>query len=116
MIFDEGIYSDIEPCVTFSNVDGKDILSVKASGIFYNRDEFPRDSYEQAAKRVYALFAPIDPTLPQPDLSWEFSAWGIYPDRKFKVGKSGIDHNYDLDTWHHWFVERLTRLVRKSPS
>jgi hypothetical protein len=107
---------DAEPCVNFLIEDGVNVMSIKSSGIVFHRDSFPNDSYEQAAKRVYNIIKPASALLVQPELNWTLSAWREFPQRTFRVTKDGIEHNYELDTWHTWFMMKLNELIRRMPS
>lgn len=105
-----------EPTVNFTTEGGVVVFSIKSSGVFYNRDEFPKDTTEQAARRVYEMIKPVSSWITQPDLKWSLSEWRENPRREFVINKNGITHNYDLDVWHHWFMEHLNRLVKRPPS
>lgn len=105
-----------------SNITGSterpvSILSVKSSGLFYNRDAFPQDTTEQAALRVYEIIRPKNTNFGAVlDLNLRFNAYNEFPERYFRVNKSGVEHNYDVDTWHWWMLEHLDKIVKSMPS
>lgn len=102
-----------EPQVNFTTEGGITIFTLKSSGMQYNRDEYPHDTAEKAAKKFYEMIKPMSSDLSMPELRWEFSEWGGNPRREVVISKGeGVRHNYDLDIWHDWFVEHLNRLVK----
>lgn len=93
------------------------VLTVKSSGLFYNQDAFPQDTTEQAARRVFDIIRPKYNNLIAPlDLNLTLDAYREFPKRYFRVNKSGVEHNYDVDTWHWWMLEHLDRIVKSMPS
>lgn len=104
-----------EPSVLIAEPNGPKILTIKTSGITYNRDEFPQDTAKQAAQRVYDVIKPKhDHVGAQLDLNLTLSAFKEHPQRKFRVNKDGVQHDYNVDTWHWWMLEYLGKLAQHS--
>ena len=107
-----------EPRVTFSTTDCVDVFVLTSTAMFYNRDAFPHDSYRQAARRTFDI---LDRTLSsyltdgKRSFNFRLKEWKEFPIRVFEVSHTGaIAHNYDnLDTWHWWFLEALSNLIRE---
>lgn len=111
------ITHDTEPTVLITGGSMPVILTIKSSGIFYNQDAFPHDTAGQAAQRIYDSIKTKCPDLGiELDLNLTLQSYKEYPQRKFRVNKDGVDHNYDVDTWHWWMLEYLDRLVKSMPS
>jgi hypothetical protein len=110
-----------EPVLSFN--DGKMLMQFKSSTIVFNRDEYPHDTAKQAARRVYEFLQRFQ----QPQISlgitskdgvnWTIKPWKQFPERHIQMFvDDGIRHNYDehdLDTWHWWFLNELTTLMKK---
>lgn len=105
-----------EPSMTFTGPDSKTVIMFKSSGIQYNREQFPSDTAQQAARRVYDVIKPPVKLLPQPVVNFTLHAWRDYPERTFKLSKDGIEHTFELDTWHWWLMHYLEELVKRMPS
>jgi hypothetical protein len=105
-----------EPTVTFRSNAGI-VVEFRPSGIFYNRTLFPSDTSLQAAQRVYDIIKPLSDALPNViDVNFTIIAWKQYPERTFCASPKGIQHNFDVDTWHWWMLEHLTKLVTRKLS
>lgn len=106
-----------EPVVEWSdNEAGGAIFSLKASKMEYNRDLFPNDTYQQAARR---FFKKIESDLrytfkDSKEFSMRLREYKDYPDREFVITRDGqIRHNYEINTWHWWFLDELQILVKR---
>lgn len=102
-----------EPSVEVKDSSGALVMSIKASGIKYNRDSFPHDTYQQAARRVIAI---IKGDHTQIDFSFDLSQWSEFPKRTFSLNVAGLEHNFEVDTWHWWVLNELEKMVKKTPS
>lgn len=99
-----------EPSITFQHPELNEMLfSIKASGIFYNRDAFPNHTSEQAAKLIAGSIRKNFCNK----LDLKLVAYKEYGERVFKVSVDGIEHNYDVDTWHWWFLEYLAKHIKQ---
>ena len=103
---------DPEPSILISGQDAKVLLSIKSSGIEYNRKDYTNDTAQQAAERVYRCIMPLHKSIRQPEIHWTLHAYNKYPERVFKVSHEGIEHNFDVDVWHWWMLDYLTKLVK----
>ena len=104
-----------EPSVELRDSDNVLLMSIKASGIEYNRNTFPYDTYEKAAKRIYESIKPKSDDV-KLDLTFDLSRWSEFPQRNFSLSKAGLEHNFDVDTWHWWLLNELERIVKRTPS
>jgi hypothetical protein len=105
---DYNIVEDAEPRLNI--MDNNTILiSLSTSGIRYNRESFPNDTYAQAAKRVAMRIR----SEYNDNLKLEFSQYKGIEAKFFIVNDSGIQHNYDVDTWHYWMLNSLNELFLK---
>ncbi len=106
-----------EPKVTFAAKDNVEVFVLTSSGMLFNRELFPHDSYQQAAKRTFLVIDSIlRDTLTDNSRTFNFrlKEWREFPIRNFEIAASGvITHNYEVDTWHWWFLEALGKLVRE---
>ncbi len=106
-----------EPKVTFTTKDSIEVFVLTSSGLYFNRDAFPHDSYRQAAKRTFTVLENVlrdilsDKTR---TFNFRLKEWKENPVRNFEIAATGtITHNYELDVWHWWFLEALSKLVRE---
>jgi hypothetical protein len=106
-----------EPVVEWSdNEAGGPIFSLKASKMEYNRNLFPNDTYKQAAQRFFKkIEADLRYTFKDAqEFSMRLREYKDYPDREFVITRDAqIRHNYDTDTWHWWFLDELSLLVKR---
>lgn len=115
---DNLVLMENEPRVTFADPNKTEVLVLTSSGLFFNRDAFPHDSYRTAAKRAFAV---IDNTMREyltdnkRSFNFRLKEWKEFPVRQFEIACDGtITHNYDnIDTWHWWFLQALGKLVRE---
>lgn len=108
--------TDEEPKMVFSDSSGVAVLTLSSSGLLFNRDVFVNDSYTQAAKRAFAVLdSAISETLAiNKSFSLRLRKWNHIPPREITFFASGeINHNYDLDNWHWWFLESLSKLIKE---
>jgi len=104
-----------EPSVLIAEPNGPKVLSIKTSGITYNREQFPQDTAEQAARRVYEIMKPKTNTFGVTlDLDLKLQAYKEFPQQYFRVNKEGVEYSYDVDTWHWWMLEYLNKIVKSS--
>jgi hypothetical protein len=106
-----GFHAEKEPCVKFQDSEGVEVLTLKPHGMVYNRDVFSRDTFRQAALRIYKCVVPKDKSLTIP-LILKLNPWKEHPERLFILDKNGVDHNFELDTWHWWMISELDKLMR----
>ena len=108
----ESLEEALEPAMIFYDDDSsRDVIfTIKASGMYYNKEKFPNHTYKMAAKRLAAcingsyggainivMFEYKDSTA-----------------KHFKLTADGVKHNYELDTWHWWMIETFTQLMKKT--
>lgn len=105
-----------EPKVSFADKDGI-LLTVKSSGVEYNRELHPHDSYKKAAERVFQFIEErlltaraMDSKTPIYDIG--LKAWTEYEARHFIITAQGVQHNFNLDNWHWWMIEHLNTLLK----
>jgi hypothetical protein len=98
-----------EPNLNFIDSDNKTVVfSIRSSGLKYNREAFPKDSYEQAARKVAGLIQQhFNKTL---DL--KLNPYKDIEQKVFVANGSGVQHNYEVDTWHWWMLECLDKIMR----
>lgn len=106
-----GFHADKEPVIKFQDETGTEVLAVTSRGLVYNRTLFSQDTFRQAARRIYRCVVPKDKTLVIP-LSFKLREWNGNPERVFIMDKNGVEHNFDLDTWHWWLIDELDKLMR----
>lgn len=81
----------------------------------YNRTQYPDDTYEIAAKKIFNVLQTYEKVIlggKEINITPQISIDAGEP-KFFKITRLGIDHNYDLDLWHSWMVLSLHRLVRE---
>jgi hypothetical protein len=100
-----------EPNLNFIDSDYKTVVfSIRSSGLSFNRDAFPNDSYEQAARRVAdCITQHFSKTL-----NLKLNPYKDIKEKIFVANESGVQHNYEVDTWHWWMLECLDKIM-KSP-
>lgn len=100
-----------EPNLNFLDDDNRTIVfSIRSSGIAFNRDAFPNDTYEQAARRVAKCIKQhFDKTL-----NLKLNPYKDIEQKVFVANSEGVYHNYEVDTWHYWMLECLDKIM-KSP-
>lgn len=100
-----------EPNLNFLDGDNKTIVfSIRSSGIAFNRDAFPNDTYDQAARRVAKCITQhFNKTL-----NLKLNPYKDIKEKVFVANDSGVQHNYEVDTWHYWMLECLDKIM-KSP-
>lgn len=106
-----------EPKIQFADKNGV-LLTIKSTGVEYNRTERPHDSYRQAAEnffnfiqeRLIPVGGTVSHTSPIYDIG--LKAWRQYEAKKFEVCRTGITHNFELDNWHWWMIDHLQTLLR----
>lgn len=102
-----------EPRVTLT-YNGDTVLDILSSGIKYNRDKFPNDSYKEGAKKVHQALKSFAHWMKnEGSIIFELRAWGDNPSRKITITKDSIDHNYDIDTWHWWLLNGVSELIKE---
>lgn len=120
---DRSIITETEPCVLIhensynitSTQRPQAVLTIKSSGLSYNQDAFPQDTTEQAARRVYEIIKPKHTQFGAVlDLNLTLASYKEFPEKHFRVSKNGVEHNYDVDTWHWWMLEHLDKIVKSS--
>ena len=106
-----------EPTIEWSDNDaGATVFTLKSSRMEYNRVVFHQDTYQQAARR---FFKKIEADLRYAfkntkEFSIRLKEHNDYPDREFAITcDAEIRHNYDVDTWHWWFLNELQLLVKR---
>ena len=110
-----GVTKPKEPTIKWSDNDVA-VFTLKSSRMEYNRDVFYQDTYQQAALR---FFKKIESDLRYTfknakEFSIRLKAHNDYPDREFAITcDAEIRHNYDVDTWHWWFLDELQLLVKR---
>ena len=104
-----------EPSVEIKDPDGVLLMSIKSSGIEYNRSAFPHDTYVQAAKKLYKRIRPMEESL-ELDFTFKLSPWMDFPQKQFSLTRSGLEHNFEVDTWHWWLLNELEKIVKLTPS
>lgn len=95
-------------------VDGEIVLTIKSTGVFYNLEKYPSDTFKIAANRVMQAFS--ESILPhvEPDYAKliRIDAWKNAPEKIMYITTTGIEHNFELDTWHWWMFEELNKLIK----
>lgn len=86
------------------------IISITSDGIQYNRNLFPNHTTEQAAQ--LAAKALKHKTKGGKTLSLNIYVPGQKP-RNFIITEYAIEHNYDVDTWHWWFLTHLFKCMKR---
>jgi hypothetical protein len=85
------------------------LITLKPSGIQYNRDAFCNDTYAEAAKRVAERIR----THLNNTLNAQFLPYKDIEAKFFIVNDQGVQHNYEVDTWHYWMLNSLNELFLK---
>lgn len=98
-----------EPAIVFS-IGGTPVFTIKSSGLQYNQEKFPNDTYQLAASRTFeALRGSLNK---DGTLSIRLNAYKEHPERHFEITKDGIEHSYSTDTWHWWLLQNLEELCK----
>lgn len=104
-----------EPAMEFT--DGKTtILRLAASGMGFNHAGFPNYTYREAAHKVFNVV--VSPAVRaivknKQTHSIKLVAYKSYPERYFNITPDGVEHNFDVDTWHWWMFESLNDMIKK---
>ena len=101
----------LEPAMIFYDDDSsRDIIfTLKASGLYYNKEQFPNHTYKEAAKRLAACInGSYGGTL-----NIVMFEYKDHETKHFKLTPDGVDHNYEIDTWHWWMLETFSQLMKK---
>ena len=102
-----------EPRVTL-RYKGEAVLEFKSSCVQYNRDQYPDDSFKQAAEKVYeGLWVHSYDFRTNKCITFEVPQWGPNPERKIFITPDGITHNYEVDTWHWWVLNSVEKLIKQ---
>lgn len=106
---DHGFIEATEPNLNFLDDDNKTVVfSIRSSGLLFNRDAFPNDTYEQAARRVAERIKKhFDKTL-----NLKLHPYKDIGEKVFVANGSGVQHNYEVDTWHWWMLECLDKIMK----
>lgn len=81
----------------------------------YNRKDNPDDTYEIAAKKLFNFLTMYEKQILESSITINPQITVDAGDPKFfKISRTGIDHNYELDLWHSWMVLTLHRMVREA--
>lgn len=100
-----------EPNLNFLDSDNKTVLfSIRSSGLSYNREAFPNDSFTQAAEKIAACITKnFGKTL-----NLKLNAYKDIEEKVFVANGEGVYHNYEVDTWHYWMLDKLSSFIKHS--
>jgi hypothetical protein len=105
-------FEETEPSISFHNSDLDAIIfTLKSSGLFYNREQFPNHTAEYAAQ----LVANTIKTSCKYENSFDIKLrpFKEFQERHFCITKQGsITHNFEVDTWHWWFLDYLAKFMK----
>lgn len=102
-----------DPRKMFLDENSKLLFTIDSSTIRYNRELFTEDSFDVAAKKIFdQIIKLFDDTLCK-GCCVILQEQNKNCDKYFNISFSGINHNYELDIWHWWFVHTLSKMIRE---